>query len=77
MTQHIKHHYINPNKHYLEKYGTKAIPMFIINPKKRLQILSGLPKEEDVLPGSKVVALVKADRVSEKIEEKKQEAARS
>ncbi len=64
-------------KHYLEKYGTKAIPMFIINPKKRLQILSGLPKEEDVLPGSKVVALVKADRVSEKIEEKKQEAARS
>ena len=61
-------------ENYLEKYGSNAIPMFVLDPRKHLSILSGVPSQDQVPPGSKVVALVKAERVVEKIEEKKQEA---
>ena len=59
---------------YLEKYGSKAIPMFVLDTRKNLSILSGVPTQEQVPPGSRIVALVKAERVAEKIEEKKQDA---
>ena len=62
---------------YLEKYGNKAIPMFLLDSRKRLSILSGLPSADQVPAGSRIVALVKAERVVEKIEEKKQDAAKA
>ena len=42
-----------------------------------MSILSGLPSADQVPAGSRIVALVKAERVVEKIEEKKQDAAKA
>jgi len=62
-------------QHYFEKYGGNAIPMFIINVKKRLMVLSEAPTPEDVEPGCKIISLVKVEEAIEKnIENKKQEA---
>jgi len=61
-------------ENYQEKYGSNAIPMFVIDARKRLTILSGLPTAEQVPAGSKIVALIKA---VEKAEEKKQEATKA
>lgn len=58
---------------YLEKYGSSALPMFVIDARKRLTILSGLPEAEEVPPGSRIVAMVKVERVVEKMEDKKPE----
>ena len=44
---------------YLDQYGSSAIPMFVINPQKRLVVLSKRPEVESVLPGSKLIALVR------------------
>jgi len=62
---------------YLEKYGSNAIPMFVLDSRKRLTILSDLPLAEQVPAGSRLIALVTAERVAEKLEEKKLEATRS
>jgi NhaP-type Na+/H+ or K+/H+ antiporter len=66
---------------YLEKYDNNAIPMFVIEGRKRLNVLSGIPDAEQVPPGSKVIALVKAASVVgktvEKMEEKRQDTLKS
>lgn len=49
---------------YAETYGSNAIPMFILN-KDLLKPLSDWPTEEEAVPGSKIIAMVKMEKNAE------------
>lgn len=61
---------------YLKKYGSNAIPMFLINNRKKLVVLTEPPHTDDVEPGFKILSLVRPEEAAEKNIENKKEKSR-
>ncbi|WP_317930274.1 cation:proton antiporter [Halioxenophilus sp. WMMB6] len=48
-------------EHYQQQYGSRAIPMFLMNGNKKLTVLQEKPTAEQVSSGTRIIALVQAD----------------